>query len=216
MNIVGKAFSPAEFAKYVAALSFDSWRPEFCVRHNTGSPTLAMRPDGLTAQHIENLKSYYETLGWHAGPHLFVDDRQIWVFSSLLHPGVHSPSWNGISFGVEQLGEFGSEDYTTGRGLAVQQNAVAAIAVLSHFAGIDSHSMRDHLEDPETTHKDCPGSSCHDRKAPFMDAVHDYITGVLIPAETPKDSVETPEKSAAPEKAADATEQPAEGGADQA
>ena len=105
-----------------------------------------------------------------------MDDRQIWAFSSLLHPGVHSPAWNSVSFGVEQLGDFGPEDYNSGRGEAVQQNAIAAFAVLSHFAGIDSHSMRDHLEDPFTTHKDCPGATCHDHKYVFMAAVHDYIT----------------------------------------
>lgn len=199
MQIVAKSFSPAAFADYVKTLALGSagWKPEFVVRHNTGSPTLAMRPDGLTHQHILNLKSYYETLGWHAGPHAFVDDKQIWVFSSLLHPGVHTPSWNHVSFGVEQLGEFGSEDYAGGRGLAVQKNAVAAIAVLSHYAGLDSHSMRDHREDPETTHKDCPGSSCHDHKAAFMDAVHQYIAGVLLPAEAPA-AEKTAEKTAEP------------------
>ena len=85
-----------------------------------------------------------------------------------------------MSFGVEQLGDFGPEDYNSGRGLVVQHNAVAAIAVLSHFAGIDSHSMRDHREDVNTTHRDCPGDTCHSGKAGFMDAVHNYITEHLI------------------------------------
>lgn len=181
MNIIGKAYSPRTFAAYVKGLGLGSagWTPTFCVRHNTGAPTLAQRPEGLTAQHIANLKGYYEGLGWHAGPHLFVDDRQIWVFSSLLHPGVHSPSWNSESFGIEQLGDFGPEDYNSGRGLAVQRNAIAAFAVLSHYAGIDSHSMRDHREDIHTTHRDCPGATCHSGKAAFMNAVHDYITANL-------------------------------------
>ena len=181
MNIVGKQLTPAEFAAYVEEIKLGSagWKPAFIVRHNTGSPTLAQRPAGLTPQHLLNLADYYDGLGWHAGPHLFVDDVHISVFSSLLHPGVHSPSWNNVSFGVEQLGDFGVEDYNTGRGLAVQKNAVAAFAVLSHFAGIDSHSMRDHYEDPKTTHRDCPGKSCADGKAAFIDAVHDYIVAHL-------------------------------------
>ena len=181
MNIVGRSFTQAQFADYVRDLKLGSagWKPSFIVRHNTGSPTLAQRPEGLTAQHIQNLKSYYEGLGWHAGPHLFVDDHQIWAFSTLLHPGVHSPAWNSVSFGVEQLGDFGPEDYNSGRGLAVQKNAIAALAVLSHFAGIDSHSMRDHREDPLTSHRDCPGDSCHNYKGKFMDGVHDYIAANL-------------------------------------
>ena len=181
MIIVGKFFTPSEFAEYVKDLDLGSagWTPSFVVRHNTGSPTLAQRPDGLTPQHVLNLQSYYEGLGWHAGPHLFIDDHHIIVFSSLLHPGVHSPAWNSVSFGVEQLGDFGPEDYNSGRGLLVQQNAIAAFAILSHYAGIDSHSMRDHREDPITTHKDCPGDTCHDGKVAFMDAVHDYIVANL-------------------------------------
>lgn len=182
MDIVGKSFSPEEFAEYVKGVRLGSagWTPKFCVRHNTGAPTLAQRPNGLTHQHILNLKGYYEGLGWHAGPNLFVDDKQIWVFSSLLHPGVHSPSWNGVSFGIEQLGDFDSEDYNHGRGLAVQQNAIAAFAVLSHFTSIDSHTMRDHREDVKTTHRDCPGKICHDGKAKFMDDVHAYIVAHLL------------------------------------
>lgn len=184
MNIVARNFSPTEFAEYVKGVRLGSagWTPKFCVRHNTGAPSLAQRPNGLTHQHMLNLASYYSSppLSWHAGPHLFVDDKQIWVFSSLLHPGVHSPSWNDVSLGIEQLGDFDSEDYSHGRGLAVQQNAIAAFAVLSHFAGIDSHTMRDHREDVRTTHADCPGKSCHDGKAKFMDDVHAYIVAHLL------------------------------------
>ncbi len=182
MNIVGRSFTPESFAVYVAGLTLAScaWKPSFVVRHNTGAPNLSQRPEGLTAQHIQNLKGYYEGLGWHSGPHLFVDDKQIWVFSPLTAPGVHTPSWNHVSFGVEQLGDYNVDDYNWGRGLAVRQNAVAAIAVLSHYGGIDSHTMKDHYEDAATTHRDCPGTTCRKGKAQFMDAVHDYIVANLV------------------------------------
>ena len=179
MNIVGRRFSPTEFAAYVAALGLSNTFARFVVLHNTGSPTLAQRPDGLTAQHIENLKSYYEGLGWHAGPHLFVDDHGIWAFSPLTAPGVHSPSWNHCSWGVEQLGDYDQEDYNSGRGDAVKGNAIAAVAVLSRAGGLDSHSMRLHRADPLTTHRDCPGASCADEAGHFMDAVHAYIVANL-------------------------------------
>jgi hypothetical protein len=54
------------------------------------------------------------------------------------------------------LGDFDSEDFSSGRGLAVQQNAVAAIAILSTALGIDPTTMRLHREDPGTSHH-CPG-----------------------------------------------------------
>ena len=182
MDIVASYFSPGEFADYVASLDLPScgWTGEFVVLHNTGSPTLAERPDGLTAQHIENLRSYYTGLGWHAGPHCFVDQNGIWVFSPLTEPGVHSPSWNSISYGVEQLGDYDTEAYDPGHGALVKANAIACVAVISHAAGIDSATMRLHKEDPETTHHDCPGAHCADEVGHFKQAVHDYIVEHLL------------------------------------
>lgn len=182
MEIVGQNFGPVHFADYVKGLDLANadWKPEFIVLHNTGSPNLAQRPQGLTEQHIQNLKSYYEGLGWHAGPHLFVDDQQIWVFSPLTAPGVHSPSWNNVSWGVEQLGDFTPEDYLSGRGLAVRSNAIAALAVLSHYGGIDSSTLKLHRWDPLTTHRDCPGDTCANNLASIISDVHDYIVANLL------------------------------------
>ncbi len=170
-GIVGKGFSPEAFREYVAGLSFQDWRPEFVVLHNTGIPTLNQRPQGLNLEHIKGLESYYrDEMGWTAGPHLFVDDRQIWVFTPLTTPGVHSPSWNKRSLGVEMLGDYDREEFDSGRGLAVQQNAVAAVAILSAALGLPLDSMRLHREDPETTHH-CPGDNVD--KVAFIQAVKD-------------------------------------------
>lgn len=180
MNIVAKFF-PADkiatdFRAYAQSVIHPSpWKGSFCVRHNTSSPTLADRPDGFTHQHMLNLKSYYEGLGWHAGPHCFIDDKGVWVFSPLNAPGVHSPSWNSESYGVEMLGEYDVENFNSGRGLLVQNCAIAVFAVLSSAAGIDSHSLHDHREDPKTDHRDCPGESAHSRKPLFVQFIHDFI-----------------------------------------
>ena len=174
-GIVGQTFDPAGFKEYVAGLNLPggSWIPDFVVLHNTGIPTLAQRPNGLTHQHILDLEDYYKNdQGWSAGPHLFCDDLQIWAFTPLWTPGVHSPSWNGVSWGIEMLGDFDSEDFTSGRGLAVQQNAVAAIAILSAAIGLDPTSMRLHREDPGTSHRTCPGASVD--KDSFIQAVQAY------------------------------------------
>jgi hypothetical protein len=105
-DIVGARFSPAEFDNYVRQLVFTTWRPQFVVVHNTGSPTLAERPVGFTPAHIQNLGTYHrDGRGWSAGPHCFVDQNGIWVFTPLTTPGVHSPSWNDKTWGVETLGE---------------------------------------------------------------------------------------------------------------
>lgn len=172
-GIVGKSFSPDEFDAYCHTLQWTSWRPSFVVLHNTASPSLAQRPNGLTHQHILNLEGFYrDTNHWSAGPHLFVDDKQIWAFTPLTTQGVHSPSWNSIALGVEMLGDYNVEAFDSGRGLAVQNNAVAAIAILSRVLGLDPDTMRLHKEDRATNH-DCPGSNVS--KARFIQAVKDRM-----------------------------------------
>lgn len=157
-GIIAKAFTPDEFDSYCHGLQWTKWRPSFIVLHNTGIPSLAQRPTGLTMQHIRNLESFYrDKQKWSGGPHLFIDDRQIWVFTPLTVSGVHSPSWNKVAFGVEMLGDYAIEDFNSGRGAQVRDNAVAAIASLSACTGIDPVSMRLHREDKATTHI-CPGA----------------------------------------------------------
>jgi hypothetical protein len=193
-GIVGKSFSPEAFREYVAGLSFQGWRPEFVVLHNTGIPTLSQRPQGLTREHIKGLESYYrDDMGWSAGPHLFVDDRQIWAFTPLTTPGVHSPSWNSRSLGVEMLGDYDREEFDSGRGLAVQQNAVAAVAILSAALALPPDTMRLHREDPETKHH-CPGDRVD--KVAFVQAVKDYsTTGELREnSASPQTQILTPEE----------------------
>jgi hypothetical protein len=143
---------------YLEALDLTPWKPEFVVLHNTAVPSLAQRPAGFVPQHIVNLAEYYSGLGWHAGPHFFCDQNGIWAFSRADRPGVHSPSWNQISWGVEMLGDYDAESFETGPGALVAENAVFLLAALHQRAGLDSHTLRLHKWDPKTTHKNCPGS----------------------------------------------------------
>ncbi len=155
--IIGQSFDQAGFKAYCEGLTWTAWRPSFVVLHNTGVPSLAQRPAGLSKVNIDSLVSFYrDTQGWSAGPHLFVDDLQIWVFTPLTTPGVHSPSWNQISLGVEMLGDYATEEFDAGRGAAVRDNAFGAIATLSGVLGLDPATLRLHHEDPLTTHN-CPG-----------------------------------------------------------
>lgn len=164
-GIVGRAFTPESFLGYVTLLGLKAaaWKPYCIVLHNTGAPTLSQRPSGFSAQNMKDLEHFYrDTNGWSAGPHLFVDDKLIWAFTPLTHPGVHSPSWNAISWGVEMLGDYSVDDFRSGRGAAVAKNAVSAIASLCEARGWDPNTMdflRLHHEDPKTTHRDCPGKT---------------------------------------------------------
>ena len=177
---------------YLSSLPEDRWKPEFIVLHNTGNPTLAMRPHGFTEQHMENLAAYYGSLDWHAGPHFFCDQNGVWVFSSPAAPGVHSPSWNKISWGVEMLGDYDRDSFQTGDGLLVQRNAIWVLATLSRFGKLDSDTLRFHKEDPLTTHKDCPGSEVWKpdiigqvhRKLTFPEGTSPDLASQITPSET--------------------------------
>ncbi len=157
-SIVGRRFSAEQFEVYVAAEPLRTWQPEFVVVHNTAVPSLAQRPHGFTPQHIENLYGFYVGKGWSGCPHLFVDQNGIWVLNPLGRPGVHSPSWNKVAWGVEMLGEYGSEEFHSGPGALVRDNAVAALAALCKKGRFPPEAIRFHKEDPRTTHTTCPGS----------------------------------------------------------
>src|SRR5436190_1297532 len=130
-GIVNRSFTVPDLAHYVHGLSFTGWRPQFVVLHNTGSPTLAQWHSTSGHQRMLNLEHYYrDQQGWSAGPHLFVADDVIWAFTPLTVPGVHSPSWNHISWGVEMVGDYDNEDFDQGPGANVAENAVSALAIL--------------------------------------------------------------------------------------
>lgn len=170
--IVGRRLTAAEFAAYMEGFQFEDWKPDFIVLHNTSSPTLVQRPNGFTRQHMANLADYYgNEQHWSSGPHLFVDDNGIWLFSPMEKHGTHSPSWNGVSIGIEMLGEYDYEPFNAGRGAKVRDNAVAAVAAILKRLGLPANgtTVRLHKEDPATTHKRCPGANVS--KAAFLASV---------------------------------------------
>lgn len=170
-GIVGKAIEPSKIYDYVKTISWEKWKPDFLVIHNTAAPSLADRPNGFTAQHIKNLEKYYrDDRGWPSGPHFFVDDKQIWVFTPTNVPGTHSPSWNNVSIGIEMLGDFNKEEFTSGRGVRVKGNTAELAGALLAVLGLKSSDWRWHVQDPKTTH-DCPGKNARND---FKDFAH-YI-----------------------------------------
>jgi len=172
-GIVGVGFSPDAFENYVSTLQFGAWRPQFVVLHNTAVPQLSEWHSVSGIQRMHSLVTYYrDEQKWSAGPHLFVADDQIWVFTPLTTYGIHSPSWNHVSWGVEMVGNFEVEAFDSGLGLSVHNNTISALATLHTALGIDSATLRFHKEDPLTTHN-CPGSHVH--KEAITSAVHDAI-----------------------------------------
>lgn len=171
-RIVGKKFTAADFADYVTTITFDVWRPQFVVLHNTAVPTLADWHKVPGAQRMKGLERYYrDTQHWSAGPHLFIADDFIWAFTPLNTPGVHSPSWNAIAWGVELVGDYSKEELPD----TLRDNAYSALASLHALVGIDPNTLRLHKEDPKTTHN-CPGKNII--KQEFIDGIFDQLSVV--------------------------------------
>lgn len=156
---VGRRFRPADFPAYLAGVTFGSFRPRYVTLHHTGIPNLAQRPTGFSDQHLLNLRHYYGVqLGWSGAPHFFVDDRDdgIIVFQRLDRKGVHAASFNNESWGIEMLGNYDVDSFTTGRGEKIRDLTVELITMLNERLGASPTSLRFHRDDPLTS-KSCPG-----------------------------------------------------------
>lgn len=156
MKIVNKPFTLPELPAYLATLQKSSWKPKYIVIHHTAAPSLRQRPHGFTSQHMLNIQDFYEGKGWSAGPHIFTDEDQAWMFTPLTQRGVHAVSFNSNSIGIEMLGDYDVEDPWTGRGLATLQNTAAVVKLLMKKYGLTKNDIRFHRDDPKTN-KSCPG-----------------------------------------------------------
>lgn len=173
MNLVGKKFTHTEFKAYLDSLVVSKW-VKFVVVHNTSEPDIALYHQWEThqgkhvnwtaEQWLRNLSSYYSSMGWSGGPHLFIPPTPdtILILNSLTTHGVHTPSWNTISLGVETVGEFEHEPF----GDPTRDNLVFALAALHQKFGLNPvdyqigvKGLHFHKEDHATTHKTCPGKN---------------------------------------------------------
>lgn len=134
---IGKALSGQEFIDYVKTYDFGSVPPSFVVIHNTYNPDASWAPistnqatwwdrneAGMSAAEIKTkrkpqldaiMRYYRDTKKWTTGPHLFIDERSIWLFTPMYDVGTHAASGNSYhdasgqlhySIGIETVGYF--------------------------------------------------------------------------------------------------------------
>lgn len=196
--IVAKAFNLVELKEYVQSLDFSQWKPSLIVWHNTALPTIAQWENSVQEDiknhlvpgitRIRNLETYFKGMGWSAGPHFFVYKDVVWAFTPANKKGVHSPSWNGVSIGIEMIADFDIEDDETGSGLLIKNNTIALTAMLCEKLGLNPEigevtsksplkitgSIFIHKQDPKTQH-DCPGKHIAVDHADMVAAVQEYL-----------------------------------------
>lgn len=171
---VGKRWSTSSFPAYLATLKRPTWPNAVCI-HYTAAPSLAQRPHGFTAKHIENIRDYYKReFRWNRGPHIFTDDDDIFGMTPLSIAGIHAVSFNSRSIGIEALGAYDAEDPRSGRGLAVMETTASATRALFDWLEIapSSKNLLFHRFDPRTT-KTCPGTKVH----------HDWFLQMVLAAQ---------------------------------
>jgi hypothetical protein len=155
---VGRGLKPAEFADYVQRYQFGSQPPNYVILHHTAVPGTVHAngggwlwdsgEEGLNEDQIyrrrlarlNGIKEYYRTrLRWDRGPHLFIDDRWIWLFTPMYHTGIHAAEGNqyrtgarlNYSIGIEVVGHYERTPWPE----PVEQLVGYAVAVLKERLG---------------------------------------------------------------------------------
>lgn len=190
----GRVWTVESLREYLGEISKPSWCDSVTL-HHTAAPSLAQRPNGFTAQHIKNIEHFYRvTKGWSSGPHLFVDEDQLWGMCDFRRKGVHAESFNGRSIGIEVLGDYDVEAPGSGRGLACWRMAAAATQVILAWLGKKpgDKTVFFHRDDPLTS-KSCPGTKVK----------KDWVMS-LLKAGQMETAAETPARPSRPAKLAKA------------
>lgn len=158
MEIDGRVMTPDEFVRYVEELDFAPSPPTRIFLHHTWRPTPEEWRgfDSLLA-----MKAYYEQRlwednegflheGWTAGPHLFVAEDGIWLFSDLRYDGVGVYGHNYRSRHIEMVGNY---DHELPSG-AILESTIQAVGALHERLGLDINGLSFHRD---FSNKSCPG-----------------------------------------------------------
>ena len=144
MKIVNKKLSIKEFEKYVAKKDFGTLPPTFLVIHHTYRPTVKTWNGSRT---IQGLKTFYEDKGWSAGPHLFIAEDGIWLFTDMYDVGIHAGAGNGTlksgySIGIEVVGNYDNKVWEG----ETYKNTVGAIKALQEKLNIPDKEIMFHRD----------------------------------------------------------------------
>jgi len=147
---IGQALLVSDFVTYLQNYNFGSIPPDTIVLHHTAVPTLAQwtaNEAGLSEPRIRakrlaklaGLRDFYAAKGWSAGPHLFVCDRYIYLFTPMNQVGIHAKWGNSFramgrlhySIGIEIIGDYSNQVWPT----AVARNVHGAVIALQARLG---------------------------------------------------------------------------------
>lgn len=149
LSILNLQLDLQEFRAYVANYDFGSEPANKLVIHHTWKPTKETWAGERT---IQGLKNYYEGKGWPAGPHLFIAEDGIWLFSPMNKDGIHATTLNPRSIGIEVVGDYDREKWSG----KTKDNALGAIKILMSRLAINQTAIFFHRD---VSPKTCPGTA---------------------------------------------------------
>jgi len=154
MNILRKKLSIEEFKEYVLKKDFGKIPPSFIVLHHTWKPT---KQDWNGLASIDAMKKYYEAKGWSAGPHLYVAEDGVYLFTDMYDVGIHAGAGNGdlkngYSIGIEVVGDYDTEIWSG----KTKSNTVETIKILQYKLNIPDSKIMFHRDYSTRT---CPGKA---------------------------------------------------------
>ncbi len=195
---IGQGLTEEEFTAYVQDFDFGVEAPDYVVIHHTANPGATwerpgpgegvwdhgedkqgMSPKDRYARRQARLRSimawYRDVLGWSTGPHLFIDDRWIWLFTPMDRVGTHAKMGGNAytddqdrrhrSIGIEVVGNYSTRPWPE----AIRRMVGHAVAVLKRRLGTFEwvHHPRPEPAGGVSFHRDynkpaCPGEGVSD------------------------------------------------------
>jgi len=147
MNIINKKLSLEEFKDYVRTFNFGRFVANKLVIHHTWRPT---KDQWKGESSIKGLKSYYERKRWNAGPHIFIAEDGIWLFTPMNVKGIHAGVGNWRSIGIEVVGDYDTKKWSE----KTKEHALGAITVLMDKLDLNTEVVKFHRD---FSNKSCPG-----------------------------------------------------------
>jgi hypothetical protein len=172
--IDGRLLNAAQFESHVKATDL-SWANRIVI-HHTFKPNRADWASCGWECRKENMRQYYQGLGWDSGPHLFIADEGIGLFSTLAKPGTGVSGQNSNTIHIEIVGDY-TNTYPYGLTYYYLIQAVVALLKKKTMA-LTCHKW---LE-PAT---ECPGRGIIDNWALFTSEVKKVLGAVDLSHEQP-------------------------------